>query len=69
MVMAVDEARQQRRRCRVPMTGTFGCWRAQVGEGADRGDRAVLLQHGAVGDLLPAMAIDRAGDHRAAADQ
>ncbi len=38
----------------VPITGTFGCLPAQVGEGADGGDRAVLLQHGAVGDFVPA---------------
>ena len=68
MVMAIDEARQQdfvagadHRDVRVSAL--------QVGEGADGGDGAVLLQHRAVGDLFPAMPIERARDHRAAADQ
>ena len=53
----------------VPITGTVGCAALQVGEGADRGDGAVLLQHRAVVDFFPAMAIERARDHGAAADQ
>ena len=68
MVMAVDETRQQdfvagadHRDGRVAAL--------QVREGADGGDGAILLQDCAVGDLVPAMAIERAGDHRAAADQ
>ena len=47
----------------MPITGTFGCCRLQIGECADSGDRAVFLQHGAVGDFVPAMAIQRARDH------
>ena len=53
----------------VPITGTVGCACVQVLVGADRRDDAVLLQHRAVGDLLPVMAVEGAGDHGAAADQ
>ena len=42
---------------------------AQRRVGADGLDHAVLLQHGAVIDLVPAVAAGRVGDHEPAADQ
>ena len=67
MMMRIDKAGQQhllaiadhRRDGIVPM---------QRREAADRGDYAVLLQHGAVVDLLPTMTVERTRDHMLAAN-
>ena len=68
MVMPIDEARQQHLLARADHR--YGRMPPrQVGERADSSDGSVLLQDRAVGDFLPPMAIQRAGDHRAAANQ
>src|SRR5882757_2221614 len=67
-MVAVDEARQHdlvaaadHGRVRIAL--------AQVRVGTDGGDDAVLLQHGAVVDLLPGLAIQRLGDDGTAANE
>jgi hypothetical protein len=68
MMVTVDEARQQdllavadhRHRRMLAV---------QIVIGSHRDDDAVLLQHGAVVDLVPLEAVFRAGDGGAAADQ
>ena len=68
MMMAVDEARQQDL-----VAGAddrqIGVLAAELREAADRGNDAVFLQHRPVRHLVPAVAVERVGDHRAAADQ
>ena len=68
MVMAVDEARQQDLLAAAD-DGDGRVLSMQVVVGADGRDDAVLLQHGAVLDLVPGEAVLYAGDGGAAADE
>ena len=66
MVMGVDEARQQRLFA-VAYDRRAGIGGAQIRKRAYRDDDSVPLQHSAVIDLLPPMAIKRARDDMLAA--
>ena len=68
MVVAVDEAGEENLVARADHRDVR-MFAGQVGVGADGGDRAVLLQHRAVGDFVPRVAVQRMGDRGAAADQ
>ena len=68
MVVAVDEARQQDLLAGAD-DGDGRVLAMQVVVGADGCDDAVLLQHGAVLDLVPGEAVLYAGDGGAAADE
>src|SRR4029450_10985677 len=68
MVMAVDEARQQDLLARADHRHGR-VLAVQVVVGADRDDDAVLLQHGAILDLVPGETILHPGDSGAATDE
>jgi hypothetical protein len=68
MMVAVDETRQQDFLAGAE-DGRIRIAPLQRLIGAGRNDDAVLLQHRAVGDLVPTVTIDRARNHGAAADQ
>src|ERR1700730_5432524 len=67
-MVAIDKAGKQDLVSRAD-NGNIRMLAAELGVSADRRHRAVLLQHGPVCDLVPAMAVERLGDQRAAADQ
>ncbi len=67
MMVAVDEAGQQRLLARADHR-RIRIGALQILEWADRGDDAVALQHSAVVDLLPSMAIERPRDDMLAAN-
>src|SRR6516165_5493497 len=68
MMVSIDEPRQYHL---VPATNTHDgrVLAAEFLVGTDLDNSAVLLKHGAIRDLVPAVAIDRMSHHGATADQ
>src|SRR5690348_6777745 len=68
MMVSIDEPRQHHL-VAAANNHDIGVLAAEFLVGADFDNSAVFLKRGAIGDLVPVVAVDRMSDHGATADQ